>query len=256
MSDVIRKEAAPRVFFDEPVTLTVLGEGGEGDEVLEGRALNLSTGGLYVCTPQVLPPDTRVALRFGLPGGEGLVAAEATVVRGVQPQDPREPPGMALRFEAYAPGAAELVAQFVERRLQPAVGAPVRMQLGDLQVPITVRTQQSFGNFLSVDAELPFLRLGSPVNLQLPEDGQQGAGAIRWVSIHVSPETGIPHLNIGIELSAPPAAGLAVDHRAAGAAAEEDAEEEADPVCSAEFVEHARTVDRTLRAQRRAAAAP
>jgi hypothetical protein len=235
MHDTIRKNSSPRVYFDEPVELQVKGS----DAVIRGRALNLSVGGIYVCSTIALPERCRVELVFALPGG-GLIQAEAHVLRVVaDEEDEREPAGMALDFCAIEPQAAKLLEHFVASRLQPAQGEPVRLLLGDLSFPIAARTQACFEGFLSVDAELPFLRLNSPVTLARPGSEEHGTGSIRWVSIHVVPETGIPRINIGIELEAQPRPDASAY------------DEEYDPVCSVEFSEHSHSLDQTVRAQRR-----
>jgi hypothetical protein len=238
MSDVIRHETVPRIFFDEPVALFAPGS----CAAQHGRALNLSTGGMYVCCEQPLAERTIVRVQVVLPAF-GQLEAEAVVVRVVHPEDQLEPAGMALCFMPLAEEDAERLAAFIEGRLRPPAGEPVRLQLGELDFPISARTGASWGNLLSVDAELPFLRLGTGVRLELPAgwEAATGAGSIRWVSIHVPPDTGVPRLNIGIELAAPPA-DLSVD-------------EEADPVCSARFAEHSRTLDHTIRSERRASSA-
>lgn len=237
-SPSLRQTSAPRVFFDEPVDLQAKGS----DAVVRGRALNLSVGGIYVCSNVSLPEGCHVDLAFALPGA-GLIQAEATVLRTIAPEDEREPAGMALAFSAIDPAAASLVEHYVALQLGPRRGEPVRLLLGELSFPIAARTAASFEGFLSVDAELPFLRLGSPVVLQRP-DAAAGQGTIRWVSIHVVPETGVPRINIGIELDTRPGAADADDERS-------DYDEELDPVCSVEFSEHSHTLDRTVRAQRR-----
>ncbi len=238
--ETIRRTSAPRVFFDEPVELQARGN----DAVIRGRALNLSTGGIYVCSTIALPEGCEVELVFALPGG-GMIQAGAVVLRTVSPEDEREPAGMALAFSALEAATASLLEHFVASRLGPPRGEPVRLLLGELSFPIAARTAASFEGFISVDAELPFLRLGSPVQLQHGGEEGTGAGAIRWVSIHVVPETGVPRINIGIEL----------DDGTRPGRDESAYDEEHDPVCSVEFSEHSHTLDRAVRDQRRREAA-
>jgi hypothetical protein len=237
MSDLIRQDSYPRVFFDEPVAIWVQGT----EEAISGRALNLSCSGIYICCAELLPESTAVHLEFDLPDGNA-VAADALVVRSIDPTCPTEPAGMALLFQTLLQGSGERIESFIQNRMQPATGERVRLQLGDVAFPIAARAQSLWGNVLSVDAELPFLRLGSTVNLEFPE-GVAGAegGSIRWVSIHIPPSTGVPRLNIGIEMDSPPT-GRLFD------------EEEIDPICNHAFAEHSRDADQTLRAERRMAA--
>jgi len=238
MTDVIRHETSPRVFFDEPVAIFAPGR----IVAQYGRALNLSTGGIYVCCEEVQDERTIVRVQLVLPAF-GPLEAEAVVVRVVRPEHQLEPPGMALCFMPLSEDDAARLAAFIDGRLRPPAGEAVRLQLGELDFPITAQTGASWGNLLSVDAELPFLRLGTNVRLELPAEWEDsvGEGSIRWVSIHVPPDTGVPRLNIGIELAAPPA-DLSVD-------------DETDPVCSEQFAEHSRELDHTIRLERRASAA-
>jgi hypothetical protein len=245
MSDVIRHETSPRIFFDEPVAILAPGS----DVPRHGRALNLSAGGLYVCCEELLPEDSIVRLTFTLPGS-GTISADASVVRSVCPDDALEPCGMALHFTSLDSESAALLTQFIDGRLQPPPGEAVRLLVGELNFPIVAHTQGSWDNVLSVDAELPFLRLGSPVQLQLPAGWEDslGHGSIRWVSIHVPPSTGVPRLNIGIALQ-PPRGGVAVD--------DDDVaiDDVVDPVCNHSFADHSRDLDQAVRAERRQAAA-
>jgi hypothetical protein len=238
MSEVIRHETSPRIFFDEPVAILTPGS----ELPRHGRALNLSAGGLYVCCEELLPEASVVRLTFTLPGS-GPITAEASVVRSVCPEDALEPCGMALRFTTLEPDSATVLAQFIDGRLQPPPGEAVRLLVGELDFPIVAHTQGTWDNVVSVDAELPFLRLGSPVKMQLPAGWETalGEGSIRWVSIHVPPSTGVPRLNIGIAMQPPPG-GVAVD-------------DDVDPVCNHGFADHSRELDHAVRAERRQAAA-
>lgn len=227
---MLRDELSPRIYFDEPVALQIEGNG----IAYEGRAHNLSHGGLFVGSVDPFAVETRVALSFDLPDGS-LFSAVAVVVRTVLEASAVEPIGMALRFEEIDEVCAERLRDFIDQRLQPAAGERVRISLGDVSVPIATRAQHSFGNILSVDAELPFLRLGSEVSLTGETEQGLGAGSIRWVSVHVSPETGIPRLNIGIELGG----------------TEIEVDEEFDPVCTDDFAVHAEALDQQIRAERK-----
>jgi hypothetical protein len=199
METQIRQQAEPRIFFDQPVAIYVA----DRERPLHGRALNLSRGGIFVRVETLLPRTTPVAILFELPDGQ-LVDAEATVVRLVRPESATEPTGMALCFGPLDPAAEERIEQFIIGRTRPAGGEEVRLHLDRLGYPIKARTHSAWQNMLSVDAELPFLQLGSPVSVPLPEGSN---GSIRWVSVHVPPDSGIPRINIGIEIDAQPALG-------------------------------------------------
>jgi hypothetical protein len=237
MSESIRQSTAPRIFFDEPVTIIV----GDQEETLIGRALNISNGGIFICAPKVLAEEQAVVLKFCLPDGDEVVL-QAAVIRSVFTHDPQEPAGMALRFAALEPHYAERIDRFISGRLQPATGDVIRLKLGDLGFPITAKTQSCWDKFICVDAELPFLRLGSTVALNFPQNLEANAsGCIRWVSVHVPPETSIPRLNIGIEFTSP-------GH-------DQELEEDTDPVCNQEFADHSKVMDAQERTARKTAAA-
>jgi uncharacterized protein (TIGR02266 family) len=233
----IRQQMEPRVFFDQPVLFQA------GGSPHEGRALNLSRSGMFVSSDQVFDRGTSLTLAFSLPDTQ-TISAKASVVRRMEMDTPTERAGMALRFDELEPLSAARIGRFVSDRTRPASGETVRLKLGDLGYPINARTHSAWENVLSVDAELPFLRLGSSVSLP---QAQGFNGNIRWVSIHVAPEDGVPRINIGIEMDQ---------------LREMDAElfdpeslfgdDDSDPVCTSEFADHAHRLDRQMRASRRA----
>jgi len=231
---ILRDDCLPRIPFEEPVTLEVV----ETGAVLSCRGLNLSCGGMFVCNEEALPEGTPVRLGFSVPGGRPL-SVDATVLRVVQPDDHREPPGMALRFDDLLPSTLRDIDSYLARWLQPADDHRVRLELGEPGLAISARPQTCFGNFISVSADLPFLRVGGPVRL-LDAAGAAGeSGTIRWVSVQVPPGSGVPRLHIGIEVGA--------------SAPAESVEPDRDPVCCTEFVDDATSLDSRLRAERRQA---
>lgn len=242
METQIRHQAEPRIFFDQPVAIYVA----DRDRPLHGRALNLSRGGLFVRLDTLLPRTTPVAILFELPDGQ-LVDAEATVVRLVRPESASEPTGMALCFGQLDPAVEERIEQFIMGRTRPAGGKVVRLHLDGLGYPIKARTHSSWQNMLSVDAELPFLQLGSPVSLP-QSDGSNGN--IRWVSVHIPPESGVPRINIGIEMADGLEAEDTIDLDYLDDLNELDYLDDlddSDPVYTDEFAAHSEELDHTLR---------
>jgi len=240
MSEVRDDHLVPRVFFDEPVSVFIPGE----DEPLPGRAMNLSRAGIFVRLNQLMAEvEGAVAVEFTLPDGP-VIVADARIIRQVLPEDPLEPAGLALCFTRLAPGCSEPLNQFLTERLEPAAGNTVRLELGELGYPIRAKAHSIWSNVLSVDAELPFLRLGSPVTVPLQDglgDDQDLRGSIRWVSVHVPPESGVPRINIGIEMQPDDAVDegdLCVDDEWA-----RWDDEGLDPVCTEEFVHHCHALD-------------
>jgi hypothetical protein len=243
----LRDELQPRVFFDLPVSLYIA----EEERPLVGQAVNLSRSGVFVRTQRCLPVGAQIGFRFSLPAGE-VVSGSATVIRGVLPAEWSEPTGIALRFDALSYGCEVLLDSFLARRLKPAEGPTVRLELGELGCPIRARAHSSWNNVFSVDAELPFLRIGSTVTIPLADENEPGQGNIRWVSVHVPPESGIPRINIGIELD-PQEQPVQVADEALDPLLDDDWDEELwelwdeDPICTEEFAEHSRQLDQRLR---------
>jgi hypothetical protein len=239
MTAAIRHDQEQRVFFDGSVVLQPA-----GDEPRRGRALNLSRGGMFVCAEKHLLPSTELTVRFVLPDGADITAG-ARVVRVINPRDELEPPGMALQFEIMTNDAVQRLDAFIRQRVKPGPGEALRIELGELGLPIRTQAHSSWDNVLSVEAELPFLRLGSPVSVP-PQAGVggDGKGAIRWVSVHVAPDTGVPRINIGIELD-PEEEADAEAFDPDGTTVEED------PILTADFAEQACQLDQSLREERR-----
>lgn len=239
MTTEVRDDLVPRIFFDEPVFLFASGQ----KQPIAGRALNLSRAGIFIRVDQLEAElEGTVGLEFALPDG-AVVEANAWVVRHVLSEDPLEPAGLALCFTRLAPGCSEALDGFLSERLQPAVGQSVRLQLGELGFPIRAQAHSAWSNVLSVDAELPFLRLGSPVTVPTEDDAHTTLqGSIRWVSVHVPPESGVPRINIGIEMAPDGASDKTLDDDW-----EVWEDEGLDPVYTEEFAQHAHIVERQRR---------
>ena len=113
--------------------------------------------------------------------------------------------------------------------------------MGVLGFPIRAQVHSAWQNVLSVDAELPFFCLGSPVLVLMEDEHELLHGNIRWVSVYVLSDSGVLCINIGIEMD--------------GDSADDDVldgwDDELDPVCTPQFVEHSHALDLHLR-QRRA----
>jgi uncharacterized protein (TIGR02266 family) len=226
---MFRESLAPRVNFEQPVALAT------PQQRLQGLALNLSTTGIFVRTDAVIPVATPVDLRFRLPTGEPL-QARGTVVRATAKMLAGEPPGVALRFEEIDGEHAALLASFIEQRLRPSQGDRVRLRLDELSTTLRATAHEAWDNVVSLQAELPFLRLGSGVHLQASPRDRLSQGQIRWVDVVIDPQSGVPRLNVGIELQGPHPTTV---------------DEEEDPVLSADFHNHTREHDHNLRAARR-----
>lgn len=82
-----------------------------------GFGTNVSEGGLFVATINVLPVGTPVDLTFTLPGKSKLsVHGEVRWIREVNDRTPEVFPGVGVRFVNLAPGTAEALKRFVSER--------------------------------------------------------------------------------------------------------------------------------------------
>jgi uncharacterized protein (TIGR02266 family) len=82
-----------------------------------GFSANLSDGGVFVATVNLLPLGTQVDLKFTLPGGE-LIESHGVVrwVREVNDGDPEQFPGMGVQFVSLSKAAEESIHRFVQER--------------------------------------------------------------------------------------------------------------------------------------------
>jgi uncharacterized protein (TIGR02266 family) len=83
-----------------------------------GFTVDVSTGGLFVVTWDMLPVGTHVRLSFTLPGSKDKVSVEGEVrwLRAHNPADPDMLPGMGIKFEEIPKRARELIDAFVRSR--------------------------------------------------------------------------------------------------------------------------------------------
>ncbi len=82
-----------------------------------GFSANISDGGLFVATVNLLPLGTEVDLSFSLPSGERIEAkGKVQWVREVNDQLIDAFPGMGVQFSALNPAAQNAIAQFLVQR--------------------------------------------------------------------------------------------------------------------------------------------
>jgi type IV pilus assembly protein PilZ len=86
-------------------------------EFLSAYSRNLSGGGIFVWTPEPLPPNHAVHLRFSLPGIADCFEVSGVVVWS-NPGSSRSflPPGMGVRFVDLDPRSRELINEFVKSK--------------------------------------------------------------------------------------------------------------------------------------------
>jgi len=97
-----------------------------GDADLAGTSRNLSRGGMFVETDDPLPPDTEVALEFGLPDGRSPLAPTAQVIWSGDALD-GSTFGMGLQFLALDRNSAERIDAFVYEHEPTAEPAAIAM---------------------------------------------------------------------------------------------------------------------------------
>ena len=86
------------------------------DNFYSGFSEDISEGGIFVCTHELLPVGTHVQLSLELPGGHKLEAGG----RVCWLRDPHDPvavaPGMGVQFDALGAADAEAVREFMQNR--------------------------------------------------------------------------------------------------------------------------------------------
>lgn len=101
----------PRVKMQAAVDFT------SDNNFFNGFSANISDGGLFVATVNLLPLGTEVDLSFSLPSGERIEAKGVVQwVREVNDRLPDAFPGMGVQFAALSPTAHAAIAQFLAQR--------------------------------------------------------------------------------------------------------------------------------------------
>jgi hypothetical protein len=179
----MRSSNSPRIPHDASV------EFGTG---AHARAVNLSTGGTYVATPEVLEPGETVQLKVDLRDGHEPLDAEAEVVwRG------RE--GMALRWTSLQDSARRRIQRLVERQEPtPFARRDVRIRLPSLSAPLRASARDLTDQGIMIEAELPWLQLGTPVTAELSPE-RSCAGRMQWIGLDVTKE-GAARLRLFVNL--------------------------------------------------------
>jgi uncharacterized protein (TIGR02266 family) len=105
------KRQSPRVRMQAQVDFE------SDDNFFNGFSANISDGGVFVATVNLLPLGTNIDLGFSLPTGERIECKG--VVRWVREVDDKQPevmPGMGLQFVDLEPRAAKAIETFIEQR--------------------------------------------------------------------------------------------------------------------------------------------
>jgi uncharacterized protein (TIGR02266 family) len=105
------KRVAARVAMQTQVDLA------SDSNFFTGFSTNISEGGLFIATVNVLPPGTPVDVTFSLPAGARLtVKGEVRWTREVNDRTPEVFPGVGVRFTEVDPAVVGQIKAFVQQR--------------------------------------------------------------------------------------------------------------------------------------------
>ncbi len=105
------KRVAARVAMQTQVDLA------SDSNFFTGFSTNISEGGLFIATVNVLPPGTPVDVTFSLPAGARLtVKGEVRWTREVNDRTPEVFPGVGVRFTEVDPAVVSQIKAFVQER--------------------------------------------------------------------------------------------------------------------------------------------
>lgn len=180
----MRSVNAPRIAHDATV------EFGAGHRA---RAVNLSTGGIFIAADESLDPGAQVHLKVNLRDGATPLDVEAQVLR-------RADGGMALRFVELDDVAKRRIQRLVQKREPTQFGKrDVRIHLPSLSAPLRASARDLTERGVMIEAELPWLRLGSQVTTELSAD-RACDGRVQWIGLDVT-RAGSARLRIFVDLT-------------------------------------------------------
>jgi hypothetical protein len=184
--------------------------------------VNLSTGGILVTADEQLDPGAQVHLKVNLRDGASPLDVEAQVVRHADG-------GMAMRFVELDDVARRRIQRLVQKREPTQFGKrDVRIHLPSLPAPLRASARDLTERGVMIEAELPWLRLGSQVTTELSSD-RACDGRVQWIGLDVT-RSGSARLRIFVDLTeeradgtpvGPPPAIVAADDAMPIGAAEE-----------------------------------
>ncbi|MBU1534565.1 PilZ domain-containing protein [Myxococcota bacterium] len=179
--------------------------------------INLSEGGVFVQTAYPAPVGTEVEIAFTL-GDSPEPVVTGSVVQWVRqgPPEMNPPPGMALAFsnlsDAHLGRIREVISvhsanvdYFTKHNSMPEGAmalAPPKMSLhfhGDTELNASLKSFSE--KFLVATVALPFARKGDLMTSVMDDGTVLERGKINWLSFVQEDSSGIPSLEMGIELS-------------------------------------------------------
>ncbi|HEX6835240.1 MAG TPA: PilZ domain-containing protein [Polyangia bacterium] len=163
---------------------------GEGHRA---RAVNLSTGGIFVAADEPLDPGAQVHLKVNLRDGASPLDVEAQVLRQADG-------GVALRFIELDDVGKRRIQRLVQKREPTQFGKrDVRIHLPSLSAPLRASARDLTERGVMIEAELPWLRLGSQVTTELSAD-RACDGRVQWIGLDVT-RSGSARLRIFVDLT-------------------------------------------------------
>src|SRR5262249_34632832 len=163
------------------------------------QAVNVSTGGIFVAAQETLAPGEHVRLKVNLHDGAPLDVDGEVVWRADG--------GMALRFVNLDDMAKRRIQRLVQKREPtPFRKRDVRIHLPSLNAPLRASARDLSERGIMLEAELPWLRLGSEVTTELsPERACEGR--VQWIGLDVT-RSGSARLRIFVDLTDDAAPGV------------------------------------------------
>ena len=189
----------------ELATLVELCGNEPGVSAFEAESLNVSLQGIHLKADFIPDQGTSMVCRFESEGkevvAEGVVAWRAASAGAGQ---------FGLRFTSLEPKSAEALRVLCGTdcplslggsgldSVAESPGAPVRLHLEGLDVPMRARIRRPSTQGLQVRSSLQFLKLGRALQLESLENGVSQPAAIEKVEVVVDPETQIPQLVLSL----------------------------------------------------------
>jgi uncharacterized protein (TIGR02266 family) len=174
-------------------------ETGSPGATFEARSVNLSVGGVYVESERTLDPGVQVEMKVNLGDGGSPLQARGEVV-WVQPRGEDTRAGMAVRFLGLDEMSSRRIARLVAAKVAESTEPPkrkVRIKLDGLPAPLRAVARDLSEQGVTLEAELPWLKLGSTVTTEVAP-GRTRTGRLRWVGIDVAPG-GAARLRISVD---------------------------------------------------------
>jgi hypothetical protein len=173
---------------------------------LRARSVNLSTSGIFVSSEEKLEKGEKVRLKVNMNDGAMPLDVGCEVVRTAND-------GMALRFVDLDDMSKQRIQRLIHKREPTGVGKrDVRIHLPSLSAPLRASARELNDTGVMIEADLPWLRLGSPVTAELSPE-RACDGHVSWIGLDVT-RAGSARLRMFVDFSgdenglAPPPAEL------------------------------------------------